>query len=101
MPEGGDFLQIIEEFHYQKNCEQLVKNMQLLKSDNKLHNKSTDNFELIETYGVPITNLQKCNNYSLVSKFLIQNNLKLEVKNTINKSYNLELDTEKNLFIIT
>ena len=97
MPEGGDFLQIIEEFHYQKNCEQLVKNMQFLKSINKSH----DNFTLIETYGVPITNLYKCNSYSSVNKFLIQNNQKLEVKSATTKSYSLELNNDKNLFIIS
>lgn len=97
MSEGGDFLQIIEEFHYQKNCEQLVKNMQSLKSINV----PNDNFSLIETYGVPITNLHKCISYSSVNKFLIQNNLKLDVKNVITKSYNLEFTFDKNLFIVS
>ncbi len=97
MPEGGDFLQIIEEFHYQKNCEQLVKNMQSLKSTNK----PNDNFTLIETYGVPITNLLKCNSYSKVSKFLTENNLKLEVDSMVTKKYNLAHNTDKNLFTIS
>ncbi len=101
MPEGGDFLQIIEEFHYQKNCEQLVKNMQILKSADKSTDKINNKFDLIETYGVPISNLHKCISYSSVNKFLHQNNLKLDVINVTTKSYNLEFDNNKNIFKIS
>ncbi len=97
MPEGGDFLYIIEEFHYQKNCEQLVNNMQSLLSSNKLK----ENFDVNETYGVPITNLYKCTGYKSVSKYLNETKSKLEVKSSVIKNYNLVFDKEKNLFTVS